>query len=394
MIAGDNLLSFDVSEFVDAFRSAASPMIATYDVGSVDRASSYGVVDVADGEVVDFAEKPTNPTSSLVSIACYGFPAETLPSLSTYLEEEQPRRAGLVRPVALRARVDPGVSVRGGLVRHRYAGVLPRRGRLAPTGETRVAESATVERTTLGENVHVMAGAEVTDSHLSRSVIFPDATIQDCEVRSSIIDRKTALDGLEFNGALVGAHADRQRRMNGLAHLSGKRIVVTGGAGFVGSHLTERLVERTEVVVADDLSNGRREWVPDGATFVHTDLTDPEDAADVITADTDVVCHLAASKSVDTDRPREQFESNAAMTHNVLERMRAVDVPRSSLRRRRPSTARLPADAGRLRAARADQRRREQARRRGPALGVRELPRSDRTHRPVRERGGPTASGP
>ncbi|MWV39289.1 NAD-dependent epimerase/dehydratase family protein [Natrialba sp. INN-245] len=114
--------------------------------------------------------------------------------------------------------------------------------------------------------------------------------------------------------------------MNGLAHLSGKRIVVTGGAGFVGSHLTERLVERTEVVVADDLSNGRREWVPDGATFVHTDLTDPEDAADVITADTDVVCHLAASKSVDTDRPREQFESNAAMTHNVLERMRAVDV--------------------------------------------------------------------
>ncbi|RQG97185.1 NAD-dependent epimerase/dehydratase family protein [Natrarchaeobius chitinivorans] len=109
--------------------------------------------------------------------------------------------------------------------------------------------------------------------------------------------------------------------------LSGSRVVVTGGAGFVGSHLVRTLLEDCAVVVADDLSNGRREWVPPEAEFVHADLTDAEDVADVITGDVDVVFHLAASKSVDTDRPREQFESNAAMTHNVLERMRAVDVP-------------------------------------------------------------------
>ncbi|MWV39290.1 MULTISPECIES: sugar phosphate nucleotidyltransferase [Natrialba] len=207
VIAGDNLLSFDVSEFVDAFRSAASPMIATYDVGSVDRASSYGVVDVADGEVVDFAEKPTNPTSSLVSIACYGFPAETLPSLSTYLEEgNNPDEPGWFVQWLLERE-----SIRAFPFEEAWFDIGTPECYLDAVawhlqGETRVAESATVERTTLGENVHVMAGAEVTDSHLSRSVIFPDATIQDCEVRSSIIDRKTALDGLEFNGALVGAH--------------------------------------------------------------------------------------------------------------------------------------------------------------------------------------------
>ncbi|MEY7849613.1 NAD-dependent epimerase/dehydratase family protein [Natrarchaeobius sp. A-rgal3] len=115
--------------------------------------------------------------------------------------------------------------------------------------------------------------------------------------------------------------------MNGSESLSEKRIVVTGGAGFVGSHLAERLAERASVVVADDLSNGRREWVPDDATFVRADLTDRDDVAEAITSDVDLVCHLAASKSVDTDRPREQFESNAAMTHNVTERMRAVGVP-------------------------------------------------------------------
>jgi UDP-glucose 4-epimerase len=110
--------------------------------------------------------------------------------------------------------------------------------------------------------------------------------------------------------------------------LSGNRIVVTGGAGFVGSHFVERLVDDNEVVVVDDLSNGRREWVPDGATFRQGDCTDESVVAEAVTGDTDAVFHLAASKLVDTDRPRAQFEDNVAMTHNVLERMDALGVDR------------------------------------------------------------------
>jgi UDP-glucose 4-epimerase len=103
--------------------------------------------------------------------------------------------------------------------------------------------------------------------------------------------------------------------------LAGKRLVITGGAGFVGSHLAERLVADNEVVVVDDCSNGRREWVPGEATFVKGDCTTSGVVADAITADTDAVFHFAASKAVDTDRPRAQFENNTAMTYNVLERM-------------------------------------------------------------------------
>jgi UDP-glucose 4-epimerase len=110
--------------------------------------------------------------------------------------------------------------------------------------------------------------------------------------------------------------------------LTGRRLVVTGGAGFVGSHLVDRLVGDNDVVVLDDCSNGRAAWVPDGATFREGDCTDPADVAAVVTADVDAVFHFAAAKTVDTDHPRRQFEENLAMTHTVLERMRAVGVDR------------------------------------------------------------------
>ncbi len=48
----------------------------------------------------------------------------------------------------------------------------------------------------------------------------------------------------------------------------GERVVVTGGAGFIGSHLADALVARgDEVHVVDNLATGRREQVPDDATF-------------------------------------------------------------------------------------------------------------------------------
>lgn len=108
--------------------------------------------------------------------------------------------------------------------------------------------------------------------------------------------------------------------------LTGKRLLVTGGAGTIGSHLAERLLEANEVVVADDLSNGRREWVPHRATFVECDLTDPKEVESILTEEIDAVIHLAAAKLVDTDAPRRQFEDNTQMTYNLAERANEVGV--------------------------------------------------------------------
>jgi len=107
--------------------------------------------------------------------------------------------------------------------------------------------------------------------------------------------------------------------------LSGKRIVVTGGAGFVGSHLCERLAPDNEVVAVDDLSNGREAWLPDEVEFVSGDLTDPDVAAAAITEDTDIVFHFAADKNAARDDV-EQFRLNNRLTETVVTRMDEVDV--------------------------------------------------------------------
>ncbi|WP_226480464.1 NAD-dependent epimerase/dehydratase family protein [Natrinema amylolyticum] len=108
--------------------------------------------------------------------------------------------------------------------------------------------------------------------------------------------------------------------------ISSRNVLVTGGAGFIGSHLTERLLaDGTDVTVVDDCSNGDRDRVPDDADFLEADLTDP-DALEGHLEEIDLVVHLAASKHVDTDRPHGQFDDNTRMTRNILEAMAEADV--------------------------------------------------------------------
>jgi UDP-glucose 4-epimerase len=106
-----------------------------------------------------------------------------------------------------------------------------------------------------------------------------------------------------------------------------REVLVTGGAGFVGSHLVERLIDDgNRVTVVDDCSTGRRDWVPEEASLVEADLRDPGALDGVLDDGTDTVFHLAAAKNVQTDQPHEQFRNNGRMTRTVLEAMGDADV--------------------------------------------------------------------
>jgi UDP-glucose 4-epimerase len=110
--------------------------------------------------------------------------------------------------------------------------------------------------------------------------------------------------------------------MNTRARRIGRvRAVVTGGAGFIGSHVAEALLTRgDEVTVIDNLSSGKRENVPAGASLLEHDVREPFDV------DAHVVFHLAAQADVrvSVDDPRYDAEVNVLGTIRVLEAARAA----------------------------------------------------------------------
>lgn len=129
------------------------------------------------------------------------------------------------------------------------------------------------------------------------------------------------------SSSITNQSFDRIEFVNSTTTLATANVLVTGGAGLVGSHLAQQLLDQGSTVhVVDDLSKGDRQRVPDEATFSAADLTDPAAVAEVITPDLDIVFHLAAYTDTNYDDDQKLFDENTTMTHNVLERMKEVDV--------------------------------------------------------------------
>jgi UDP-glucose 4-epimerase len=107
------------------------------------------------------------------------------------------------------------------------------------------------------------------------------------------------------------------------------RALVTGGAGFIGSHLVDALLARGDAVsVVDDLSSGRRENVPDGVPLHVTDIAAIADAMEAERPE--VVFHLAAQVDVrkSVADPARDARINVAGTADVLEAARAAGARR------------------------------------------------------------------
>lgn len=111
--------------------------------------------------------------------------------------------------------------------------------------------------------------------------------------------------------------------------MKNKRILITGGAGFIGSHMVEALHEDNEVTVFDNLSTGKLEFISNyKISFERGDITNI-DSINKAMKGIDVVIHLAANPDVRKGE-KDSFvdlNQNVIGTYNVLEAMRKNDVP-------------------------------------------------------------------
>ena len=112
------------------------------------------------------------------------------------------------------------------------------------------------------------------------------------------------------------------------------RSLVIGGAGFIGSHMVDRLTERGPVTIYDNLSVGKRAWIEGHlaagrAALIEADALDL-DRLKAAAAGHDLVVHLAANPEArwGLERTRLDLEQGTIATYNVLEAMRLAGVPR------------------------------------------------------------------
>ena len=109
------------------------------------------------------------------------------------------------------------------------------------------------------------------------------------------------------------------------------KILVTGGAGFIGSHVIEKLMqEDCQITVLDNLHTGLRENIPEGIAFIEMDICDKAVMAVFEKGQFDSVIHLAGQTMVDVSikNPLMDANINVLGTVNILEACRKTGVKR------------------------------------------------------------------
>ena len=97
VVAGDNLFSESLEDFGRFCREKNAPVLAVYDVGSLEQIKKYNSISLdAQGKIIFFEEKPKNPISTLTGIALYYYPKASIPLIKQYISEgnnpDQPGR--------------------------------------------------------------------------------------------------------------------------------------------------------------------------------------------------------------------------------------------------------------------------------------------------------------
>ena len=99
------------------------------------------------------------------------------------------------------------------------------------------------------------------------------------------------------------------------------KILITGGAGYIGSHITEELLKKHEIVIVDNLSTGFKSLLPKSVKFFQINIKDTLKLKEIIIREKiQIVIHLAAKLSLQEaqSKPKKYFENNVNGTKSLL----------------------------------------------------------------------------
>ncbi len=212
VVGGDNYFGFSFHDLLDFCRERDGPVNVVYDVKDYEMASSFGIVDVEEDCITGFEEKPDEPPSTLASTACYYFPQEHVSLFHEYEEHFRDSDIPADRYLDEPGRLIEWAHEQVEMYAFRFSGdwfdIGTQEGYLQ--AQRAVMEENIIHGTTencdIGENVMVMKDAELEEVKIENSIVFPGAKVRDSEVRDSLIDKNSDIEGADLSGAIIGAH--------------------------------------------------------------------------------------------------------------------------------------------------------------------------------------------
>lgn len=213
IIGGDNYYSFDITDFIDFCEEREGPANVVYEIKNEEMAKNFGIVDTDKDRIVGFEEKPEEPPSTLASTACYYFPEDQVSLFHEYEDHFKQTDVPAEKYLDEPGRLIEWAYERTDMYAFSFDGhwfdIGTPEGYLEANKEItgkKVAESAELEDSKVGENVFVMEGCKIVDSRLENCIVFPLTEVEDSQLKDSIIDSECDIQNIDLNGAVIGKH--------------------------------------------------------------------------------------------------------------------------------------------------------------------------------------------
>ncbi len=229
VVAGDNLFSFDLKEFVDYYQNKRKPCTCLYDVGDYELAKRYGVAELKGDRIIRFLEKPKEPPSTLVGIGIYAFP-DYVPGLISEYVSTSPDADNIGSFMSWLCERDElyGFSFSEGTwydigSPDSYIGALKvfmenYVGDVEIDKYSKIIEPVCIEdgvkivgRSMIGPYACVGKDCIIENSDVCESVLFERVILRNTTIWRSLIDDDCEIRKLNLSGSIIGSHAKIQR---------------------------------------------------------------------------------------------------------------------------------------------------------------------------------------
>ncbi|NTU69756.1 NDP-sugar synthase, partial [bacterium] len=207
VLAGDNLFTFDLSDFASKFNG--NGMVAVYDLDDIEEAKKFGVVEIKNGKIVGFEEKPMDPKSKTVSTLCYVLPKESIPYLREFAKTGKDNAGDFIKHLieetpfdvepyvfsgswfdigSFEAYMEANKNLQKAPLIHETAKVIDSK----ITGSTVIGENCLIENSVIKDSI-IMENCKIVDSEINESVVDFESSIKDANLEKQLIRNNTII---------------------------------------------------------------------------------------------------------------------------------------------------------------------------------------------------------